>query len=106
MTAREWLLADSPGSRLQAGLGRAYAMAGLLLSSPLAVVGGLIVLLLVLTAAFAPLLAPESPLGQNLGSRLLPNRLWYRHRNRVVDRVFATVERFFRLDDGSTGASA
>jgi len=33
-----------------------------------------------------------------LGSRLVPNWLWYRHRNRVVDRVFASVERVFKLD--------
>ena len=33
-----------------------------------------------------------------LGSRLAPNWLWYRHRNRVVDRVFATVEHVFRLE--------
>jgi uncharacterized protein len=33
-----------------------------------------------------------------LGSRLAPNWLWYRHRNRIVDRVFASVERVFKLD--------
>jgi predicted N-acyltransferase len=33
-----------------------------------------------------------------LGSRLDPNWLWYRHRNPIVDRVFASVERAFRLD--------
>ena len=33
-----------------------------------------------------------------LGSTLAPNWLWYRHRNRLVDRVFAAVERVFRLD--------
>ncbi|HEX7665099.1 MAG TPA: GNAT family N-acetyltransferase [Polyangiaceae bacterium] len=33
-----------------------------------------------------------------LGSRLEPNFLWYRHRNRVIDRVFASVERAFKLD--------
>jgi len=36
-----------------------------------------------------------------LGSRLAPNWLWYRHRNRLVDRVFAAVERLFSLDSGS-----
>ena len=35
---------------------------------------------------------------QRLGSRLVPNWLWYRHRNRIVDRVFAAVERVFSLD--------
>src|SRR5262249_44492434 len=33
-----------------------------------------------------------------LGCRLSPNWLWYRHRNRVVDTVFAAVESLFRLD--------
>lgn len=33
-----------------------------------------------------------------LGCRLSPNWLWYRHRNRVVDRVFAAFESLFRLD--------
>jgi peptide/nickel transport system permease protein len=72
VSAREWLLAESPASRWQAGLGRAYATAGLLLRNPLAVVGGAIILLLVLTAALAPLIAPESPMGQDLSNRLLP----------------------------------
>ncbi|HVG46900.1 MAG TPA: D,D-dipeptide ABC transporter permease, partial [Rubellimicrobium sp.] len=60
MTARDWLLDESPASRLQASAGRAYAAARLLLRNPLAVVGGAIVLLLILTAALAPLIAPES----------------------------------------------
>ena len=33
-----------------------------------------------------------------LGSRLAPNWLWYRHRNSIIDRMFATVERVFKLD--------
>jgi multidrug transporter EmrE-like cation transporter len=33
-----------------------------------------------------------------LGSRLSPNWLWYRHRNRVVDKVFAAFEHLVRLD--------
>ena len=39
-----------------------------------------------------------------LGSRLAPNWLWYRHRNRVFDRVFATFENAFRLDDAAKDA--
>ncbi len=72
MSARDWLLDESPASRTQASLGRAYSAARLLLRNPLAVVGGAIILLLILTAAFAPLIAPESPYGQNLSDRLLP----------------------------------
>ncbi|MGH8090463.1 MAG: GNAT family N-acetyltransferase [Rudaea sp.] len=37
-------------------------------------------------------------LKRRLGSRLSANWLWYRHRNRVVDAVFALVERIARLD--------
>ncbi|MGH8123048.1 MAG: GNAT family N-acetyltransferase [Rudaea sp.] len=33
-----------------------------------------------------------------LGSRLSANWLWYRHRNRLFDKVFAACERLFRLD--------
>jgi predicted N-acyltransferase len=36
-----------------------------------------------------------------LGSRLAPNWLWYRHRNRLVDRMFAAFEHAFRLDDAA-----
>jgi hypothetical protein len=33
-----------------------------------------------------------------LGSRLAANWLWYRHRNRVLDAIFASVEKLARLD--------
>ena len=33
-----------------------------------------------------------------LGSKLLPNWLWYRHRIRPVDKVYAVFEHLFRLD--------
>jgi predicted N-acyltransferase len=35
---------------------------------------------------------------RRLGSRLAPNWLWYRHRNRALDAVLALVERLARLD--------
>jgi len=35
---------------------------------------------------------------RRLGSRLAPNWLWYRHRNRGLDAVLALVERLARLD--------
>ncbi|MCD7059543.1 ABC transporter permease [Pelagibacterium xiamenense] len=71
-SARAWLLADSPTSRLQANLGRLYRITGMLLRNPLAAVGAAIVLALVLTAIFAPWIAPYSPVGQSLQDRLLP----------------------------------
>ncbi|HEY2394534.1 MAG TPA: GNAT family N-acetyltransferase [Rudaea sp.] len=33
-----------------------------------------------------------------LGSKLLPNWLWYRHRIRLVDKVYSVFEHLFRLD--------
>lgn len=72
MSIRQWITEDSPTSRFQANSARAYRIAVALLRNPLAVLGMLIVLTLVLTAAFAPLIAPESPFGQDLGRRLLP----------------------------------
>ena len=68
MFDRAWFLDESPASGFQAGAGLAYRMAGMFLRNPLAVLGALIVLALILTAAFAP----QSPVGQNLDARLLP----------------------------------
>ncbi len=75
MTTRQWLLADFPSSKLQANLGRGYRMMHALLRNPLAVVGMVILLVLIFAAAFAPWIAPYSPIGQNLGERLLPPSL-------------------------------
>ncbi len=75
MTTKQWLLADSPSSKLQANLGRGYRMMHALLRNPLAVVGMVILLVLIFAAAFAPWIAPYSPVGQNLGERLLPPSL-------------------------------
>ena len=72
MNTRAWLLDPSPETSLQATAGRAWRMAAALMRNPLAVAGAIIVIGLVLTAAFAPWIAPESPVGQNLGARLLP----------------------------------
>ena len=72
MTTRDWLLDDSPSSRWQASAGRAYRVFTALLRNPLSVAGGIIILLLVLTAIFAPVLAPYSATGQDLANRLMP----------------------------------
>lgn len=66
MTTKDWLLDESPTSRMQANAGRAYRMGLAMLGNPLAMLGAAIVLVLVLAAAFAPWIAPESPVGQNL----------------------------------------
>lgn len=72
MSLHAWFLEDAPTSRWQASAGGSYRMFLALLRNPLAVVGATIILILILTAAFAPLIAPESPIGQDLGRRLLP----------------------------------
>jgi peptide/nickel transport system permease protein len=71
-TTREWLLDDTPASRLQARLGRFYRSYLALLSNPLAVAGAIIVLLLILLALFAPWIATHSPTAQSLSLRLKP----------------------------------
>ncbi|WP_428645521.1 ABC transporter permease [Roseibium sp.] len=68
----DWLLDDSPASRLQANLGRAWRTWTALLRNPLAVLGGVIILVLITMAIFAPLIAPYSPIGQDLANRLMP----------------------------------
>jgi len=72
MTTRDWLLDDSPSSRLQASLGRAYRVTAALLRNPLAVLGAFIILILIFAALLAPWIAPYSPVGQDLSNRLLP----------------------------------
>lgn len=69
---REWLLDDTPASRLQARLGRFYRIWLALLGNPLAMAGAAIVLVLVLMALFAPFIATHSPTAQNLSLRLMP----------------------------------
>jgi len=71
-TGRDWLLDDSPSSRLQARLGRSYRLSRALARNPLAMVGALIVLTLILVALFAPWIATHSPVGQDLAMRLKP----------------------------------
>ncbi len=71
-STRDWLLDDSPASLLQANLGRSYRIVLALMRNPLAVVGAFIIFVLIITAMFAPLIAPFSPIGQDLGNRLQP----------------------------------
>lgn len=68
----DWLLDESPASRLQARMGRGYRIVLALSRNPLAVVGAIIVALLVFTALAAPLIATADPIAQNLSQRLLP----------------------------------
>jgi peptide/nickel transport system permease protein len=72
ITVRDWLLTESPSSRMQARVGRSYRVLLALLANPLAVLGALIVLMLVVLALFAPLFATHSPHASVLTDRLKP----------------------------------
>ncbi len=67
---RAWLLADTPSSRRQARLGRAYLSWLAFRTNPLAMIGLAIVLALLAVALAAPLLATHSPITQHLADRL------------------------------------
>jgi peptide/nickel transport system permease protein len=69
---RAWLLADTPGSRAQARLGRFWLAWLAFRANPVAVAGLVIVLLLLAMAALAPWVATHSPYEQDLTQRLLP----------------------------------
>jgi peptide/nickel transport system permease protein len=69
---RDWLLTDSPASRMQAVLGLAYRRWKRFASNPLSMFGFAILVLLVAAAALGPLFAPHDPLQQVLPDRLLP----------------------------------
>ncbi|PDT17308.1 D-ala-D-ala transporter subunit [Rhizobium sp. J15] len=73
MSRREWLLSDRPQSRLQARLGRAYVTWRQFTANRLAVVGLMIIVALLLVAAFADLIATHNPVvGDLRNARLLP----------------------------------
>lgn len=70
---REWLLSERPASRLQARLGRAYVAWRRFSANRLALVGLLIIIGLLVVAAFADVLAPYSPtVGDLKNARLVP----------------------------------
>ncbi|MCA0417898.1 MAG: ABC transporter permease [Proteobacteria bacterium] len=67
-----WLISDSPESRRQARLGQLYRQWLAFKRNPMAVAGLAIIVLLLLIAAFAPIIAPFDPIAQALDKRLLP----------------------------------
>ncbi|WP_244494774.1 nickel transporter permease [Bosea sp. Root483D1] len=71
VTWHAWLTTTSPESRRQAKLGQLYRQWLAFRKNPAAVVGLVIVLALLLLAAFAPLIAQYDPLAQALDQRLL-----------------------------------
>ncbi len=70
--SRDWLLDPAPASRAQARLGQLYLGWLKLIRNPLAVLGLLIVLMLIVMAVAAPLLAAHDPIAQDLRARLQP----------------------------------
>jgi peptide/nickel transport system permease protein len=69
---RQWLLAETPRSRAQARLGRAYLSWITFSRNPLAMLGLVIVLVLIFLAVFAPLVVSYTPIDGDLSRRLLP----------------------------------
>lgn len=67
-----WLNSDAPASRFQARMIQLYLGWLKLRGNPLALIGFLIIVALVLMAIFAPWLATAEPSAQDLGQRLLP----------------------------------
>ncbi|QWW67695.1 ABC transporter permease [Rhizobium sp. WYJ-E13] len=73
ISRREWLLSDRPQSRMQARLGRAYVTWRQFTANRLAVVGLIIIVALLLIAAFANVIATHNPVvGDLKNARLLP----------------------------------
>lgn len=71
-TTRTWLLSDAPQTRRQARLGALYQGWLTFRANKLAMLGLVILLALLCIAAFAPWLAPQNPLAQDLAGRLKP----------------------------------
>lgn len=69
---RAWLLSDTPTSRRQAKLASLYQSWLQFRGNPMAMFGFMILVGLVLMAAFAPLISPYDPFVQELGNRLQP----------------------------------
>ncbi|MER9298275.1 ABC transporter permease [Mesorhizobium sp. M0621] len=72
LSRRDWLLSERPASRMQARLGRAYVAWRRFSANRLAFLGLLIIIALLVVAAFAGVLAPYSPtFGDLKNARLL-----------------------------------
>ncbi len=72
LPTRDWLLDEDPATRAQARMGQLYRVARALARNPLAMVGAAIIAALLLIAAFAPWIAPYSPIEGDLARRLAP----------------------------------
>lgn len=89
---RDWLLSESPQSSFQANCGRFYRLICGLLSNPLSALGLFIITVLVLTAIFAPWIAPYSPTRQNLSMRLMaPSSTYWMGTDALGRDIFSRV---------------
>ncbi len=71
-TLREYLTSERPASRQQARWGQYYRQWRALKQNPLALLGLVIIIALLIVAAVAPWISPYDPIAQNLSQRLLP----------------------------------
>jgi len=69
---RKWLETDTPQSRTQAKLSQLFTSWLDLKSNKLAMIGFSVIFALIVTALFAPILAPHDPYAQDLAKRLQP----------------------------------
>ena len=67
-----WLTAEVAETAMQARLQRAYLSWLQFIENPLAVIGLIIIVSLIMVAIFASVIAPLSPTHQDLDARLLP----------------------------------
>jgi peptide/nickel transport system permease protein len=74
---RAWLLDETPASRTQARLGQAYVSWLAFRRNPLAMVGLVVLVALLLLALLAPVLTSRSPVTQDLSARLQPPSATY-----------------------------
>jgi peptide/nickel transport system permease protein len=72
MLRQDWWLSEAPASAFQARCGRWYRMGMRTVRSPAMVFGLAILALIVLSAIFAPWLAPFDPNAQDISQRLQP----------------------------------
>ncbi|WP_221621871.1 nickel transporter permease [Variovorax sp. KBW07] len=72
MLRQDWWLSEAPASAFQARCGRWYRVGLRTVRSPAMVFGMVILALMVLSAVFAPWLAPFDPNAQDITQRLLP----------------------------------
>jgi peptide/nickel transport system permease protein len=71
---KAWLLAENPGSRAQATLGRSYLAWLRFYYNPLAMIGFVIVVALILMALFAPYISPQGMTSGLTGNELVTQR--------------------------------